>query len=73
LRIHYDSTQISFTDLTNTLSAGEQPTGAPQLDIEDFDDDPEADFYITQVATYKKSDLSDSIFANFLRQNAVLG
>ena len=51
LRIHYDSSQISFTDLTNSLSAGEQPTSEPQLDIEDFDDDPETDFYILKAWT----------------------
>lgn len=51
LRIHYNSSQISFTDLTNTLSAGEQPTSEPQLDIEDFDDDPETDFYILKAWT----------------------
>jgi len=51
LRIHYNSSQISFSDLTNTLSAGEQPTSEPQLDIEDFDDDPETDFYILKAWT----------------------
>ena len=51
LRIHYDSTQISFINLTNSLSAGEQPTQVPQLDIEDFDGDPETDFYILKAWT----------------------
>ncbi len=46
LRMHWDSSEISFTSLTNILSAGVQPTGVPQPDIEDFDNDPDTDFFI---------------------------
>ncbi|MGK7902664.1 MAG: hypothetical protein AB4352_14865 [Hormoscilla sp.] len=76
LRIHYDSTQISFTNLTNSLSAGEQPTQVPQLDIEDFDGDPDTDFYILKVWTDAEGNWPDAnptlperlFTANFIAQ-----
>ncbi|MGK7905396.1 MAG: hypothetical protein AB4352_29120 [Hormoscilla sp.] len=46
LRMHWDDSEISFTSITNTLSAGVQATGVPQPDIEDFDSDPDTDFFI---------------------------
>lgn len=49
LRVHWDSTQVSFTNFTNTLSAGEQPVGEPQLDTNDLDNDPNTDFFIVKA------------------------
>ncbi|MGK7903902.1 MAG: FG-GAP-like repeat-containing protein [Hormoscilla sp.] len=50
LRMHWDSTQISFTGLTNILDSGTaQPTGTPQLDVNDLDSDPNTDSFIVKA------------------------
>lgn len=49
LRMHWDSSQISFTGLTNTLESGGQPTGTPQLDVNDLDSDQNTDFFVVKA------------------------
>lgn len=49
LRMHWDSSQISLIELTNTLGEGEQPTGTAQPDTQNWDGDPNTDFYIVKA------------------------
>ena len=46
LRVHFNSSKVTFVGLTNVLQAGLQGVGTPQVDTQDFDNDPLTDQFV---------------------------
>ena len=46
LRIHWDSSKLTFSNLTNVLSVSWLVTGIPELDTLDDDSDPNTDMFV---------------------------
>jgi hypothetical protein len=46
LRVHFNSSKVTFVGLTNVLQAGLQGVGTPQADTQDFDNDPLTDQFV---------------------------
>ena len=47
LRMHWDSSMLTYDSLSQVFAGGLQPLGDPQMDTADYDGDPDTDWYLT--------------------------